>query len=241
MATIVKPKKPKDPNQPFAQAITSAYQSNAANKPFANAIVSAYYNRPGVPAPGAAPAAPPAPDARDSGYFGDVAKAQHQRDQTISGLNQQGAYDTADVQEALRRLGAQRPQDESSARVGANKQGLFYSSTLGNKVADIATSYSRQEGDINSAFTRREADREAARQAALTGYTDTEGDALRAAISRAVGSDTQAADAGALAPPTAAGAPAGDVVTAHSDAHGGRLWQYRKRPSDGKLIPIGPA
>lgn len=145
-------------------------------------------NLPRNPPPAQAPPRPaPIPqggDPRDSTYWTTVAKLQSQRDQQISSSNQTSAYERTDLQEALRRMTAQKPIDLGNTTSAANRQGLLYSSTLGNRKGTVETNFARQTGDAQQGYDRREAARETARQAILAGYSLDEAAALAAATDR---------------------------------------------------------
>jgi hypothetical protein len=167
-------------------------------------------------APGA-PVAPPVPSSLDSQYFADAAKNTFDVNQGLTQNDLQGQQRRASLEEALRRLSAQQPRDEQTTTQAANRQGLFYSGALGQRLGDLATKYSQQRSDMNSQFSSEEATRLAARAALQQGYGVNDAALRAAAVERQIASDQAAADAGALVAPQTP-VTAGQVKTATGEA-----------------------
>jgi hypothetical protein len=187
------------------------------------------------PRPGASglwPAAPPAPAAPavaasggptappDAGELGDDAQAAaaraqalFDRNQRIGQLQQQGVYDSQDLAEALRRMHEQQPKDEQQTREGANRQGLFYSGQLGQRLGDLTTQYARREGDQQQNYQRREAARVAAIDALNQGASVEDAGITAALLDRLTAGDVEAAGSSSLvANPTAPAPPVPSVL-----------------------------
>lgn len=161
---------------------------------------------PGAGAPSATPGAPAAGGstlADDAQSAAERAALKFRTDNDRATIEQQGAYDRTDFQEALRRMATQRPKDERATREGANRQGLFYSGQLGKRLGELAVDYQRREGDARSEFDRREAAREAARRALESGMSIDDAAISAQLAERQVGRDAEAADAGGLVGPDA--------------------------------------
>jgi hypothetical protein len=147
--------------------------------------------KPGIPL---APAQTPAPtstttqaapvDPRDAAYYNAIAKLQFQANQGLANLDQQDAYATTDLQNALGRLHAQQPIAQQNTENTANAQGLFYSGQLGSRLGALNTQYAQQEGDINQNAQRAQAARAAARNAIQQGLPIDTAAALAAAVDR---------------------------------------------------------
>lgn len=155
-------------------------------------------------------------DPRDSAYWAALVRAQSQRDQAITDLRAGQANQNIDLTEGLRRLQMQRPVDEQAARLAANREGRLLSSTLGSQLGDIATGYTRREGDVRLAYDRDKADRTRRISALEATYGLDETDALLGAIGRALGRDANLAGQGALpvaAAPAVAAAPVSPQVS----------------------------
>lgn len=71
-----------------------------------------------------------------------------------------GSYDASDLEEAIRRMLLQRPDEENAAKNTANAAGLASSSTLVKNLGDIGTRYVRGEADARQAYGRRESERQ---------------------------------------------------------------------------------
>lgn len=166
---------------------------------------------PGAPKPGAAaaPAAPVAPDPRDSTYWQNLAKLQFTRNQQQAQLTQEQAYADTDFAEAVRRRLGQKVEDVQNIRQGANREGLFYSGQLGKRQGDYEVDFQRREADAQTAYTRANAAREAARQALAEGYSLDEAAAMAEAVDRQSARDLASPPdpPGAAAAPPAAVAP----------------------------------
>lgn len=188
-------------------------------------------NLPGVPRnanltpqvghPAAPPAAPrpaaggggPHPIVPDAQYLAEQAQRQFERQQQINAYNAQTKDDQTNTQEAIRRLLGKVGDDRSNISNQANSQGLFYSGQLGKRLGDYQAEVTRQQGDLTTGQSQREAAREAARQAILQGRSIEEAAALAAAADRQVQRDQADAAAGILtAADTSAPAPAVQTV-----------------------------
>jgi hypothetical protein len=134
----------------------------------------------------------------DSQYFQWDAGALAKKQADLAGNENEGVTNRATFQSALQRLKAQQPIDQSNASSAANRQGLFYSSNLGNKLGDIAKSYVQQQGQAQTSFAQSERARLAARAAIEAGYGVDQAAQMAAAADRQINRDTTAADAGAL-------------------------------------------
>lgn len=221
-----------DPNAGLAAAFAHAAQ-NTGTGPFAG---NAAQWQAAAKATGTGPAAPPpaAPDSRDATYWGINAGRVKSRDDQLAANTAEGTASKAGFDEALRRLRADRPGDTANVNVGANKQGLFYSSTKGTRLDDLATSYARRESDATTSYNTSERARLAARSAIENGYTVEDAADIAASVDRAIPKDAAAADAGALAPP--APAPAAPKAYRTVTAHG---MVYHVYP-DGRRVPVRP-
>jgi hypothetical protein len=223
-----------DPNAGLAAAFAHAAQ-NTGTGPFAGNAAQWQAAAAATGTGGAAPA-PVAPDDRDAAYWSGLAGLNKQRDDALAGNTSEGTANRQAYDEALRRLRADRPKDTAQVGVGANKQGLFYSSTAGNRLDDLATSYARREGDVQSGFDTQERARLAARTAIENGYPIDEAALHAEAAGRQITRDTSAADAGALAPPVAAAPAVAATVKPFREVRSGGVL-YHVYP-DGRRVPI---
>jgi hypothetical protein len=80
----------------------------------------------------------------DSQFFQWDASALAKKQADLAENAQQGVVNQTTYQSALKRLKEQQPLDESNQQSASNRQGLFYSTNLGNKLGDIAKSYVQQ-------------------------------------------------------------------------------------------------
>lgn len=167
---------------------------------------------PSVPSPGsstptgATPPGAPAQVIPDAQYLAELAQKQFERTTATNALNSQTDDDKTTTAEAIRRLLQRVPEERQQISQTANRQGLFYSGQLGKRLGDYQAEVTRQEGDFTGDLGRREAAREAARQAIAAGRPIEEAALLAAAADRQIGRDQDAAAAGTLvaAPPIAA-------------------------------------
>lgn len=136
-----------------------------------------------VPSSSTTTNAPPV-DPRDAAYYNAVAKLQFQANQQLAGLDQQDAYATADLRNALDRLHAQQPIAQQNTENTANAQGLFYSGQLGSRLGQLNAQYAQQEGDMDQNAQRAQAARAAARNAIQQGLPLSTAAALAAAVDR---------------------------------------------------------
>lgn len=134
----------------------------------------------------------------------EVAQATFEKGQNLQANDRAGQSNLQDYQEALRQMGIAQPREEQNARVAANKQNLFYSSTLGNQLSDVAASYVDKRAAAQRGFDRAEAERAAARHSIEAGYGVTGQGQAESAVGRNITQDTATADAGGLAPPPVA-------------------------------------
>lgn len=172
-------------------------------------------------APEAAPAAPGTSPEESAYWTGQqqisdgtqaqqAAQALFEKTQGLQANDRSAQTNSENYQEALRQMSIAQPKDEQNARVGANKQGLFYSTTLGNQLGDIASSYVDKKTAAEKEFSRAEAERVASRQSIEAGY-GTQGQAqAEAGVGRFLQQDTDSADNGGLVAPAA---PTGGVAT----------------------------
>lgn len=156
---------------------------------------------------GGAAARPFAPLVDDAQAAAARAQALFDRTQQISQLNQQSAYDRGDLEEAMRRMGMQRPLVEQQTRENANRSGLLFSGILGKRLGDVATDYARREGDARSGFDRRESDRSTRRRAAEQQAVLLNEAITQALVDRQTQRDAETAAAGALVAPAADASP----------------------------------
>lgn len=148
----------------------------------------------------AAQRAQPAQFAPDSQYLGDAAARTYKMNADLQNLQQQGITDAQSRQTALGNLARQQPVDLQQASVNRNRQGLFYSSTLGNDRANINAGYVAKAGDVENQFAAHERARAAAEAAIRAGYSVDDAAAMAAAADRQITRDTASADANALVP-----------------------------------------
>jgi hypothetical protein len=152
--------------------------------------------QPAAQAPQAAQ--PPGQFTPDAQYYADQAQRLFQNNQQLASFDTAHTRDQTQLQEALRQMAVQQPRDEQTTRVNANTQGLFYSTTLGNRLSDVAKTYAQRQSQAQSAYQQAEDARTAARAALQQGYTLDDAAARAAAADRQIGRDQSAADAGAL-------------------------------------------
>lgn len=168
---------------------------------------------------GSAAAAQPAAAAQDAPLTDDAqslaarARAIFDVTQQRQGLEQQGAYDTTDLGEAIRRLQVQQPRDTQTAREAANRQGLFYSGALSRNLDDLKASYLQRQGDLQQSYDRRKSARQSAIEALAQSEQISNQEIDAALADRLTAGDLAAADEGVLAPEdapaaTTAAAPA---------------------------------
>jgi hypothetical protein len=168
-----------------------------------------------APAQAPAQAAGPASDSNadlkaflDSQYATNAANLKAQLGFKTAQVEQDDANDETSYREALRRMEAQRPRDDQSAKESANKAGLFYSGTLGKNLGDIATNYQQRADDAGAARQSRANQRSAQKTALQSGYDVDIGDLAQSAAERKIANDTTAADAGYLVRDLGSGAQA---------------------------------
>lgn len=144
-------------------------------------------------------AASPVPLADDAQAAAARAQAIFEATQQRSAIDATGALDATDLAEAVRRLRAQRPDDENAAKNAASAQGLFSSGYLVKNLGDIGSRYVRAEGDADEAFRRREAER-TTQGASLDAQAQLTQAVIDAELAeRQAQRDAQAAQAGTLA------------------------------------------
>lgn len=130
---------------------------------------------PGAPAPAAVGGLGPAPAspsgfALDSTALGQIAQHQFSTNQSVTGLNQQGAYARTDLQKALAGLAQKQPLETQKTVEGYNHQGLLYSGHLGQSLGQLGQSFADRQASLNSNFTRGEA----GRQSRISGLGEAE-------------------------------------------------------------------
>jgi hypothetical protein len=190
-------------------------KSFVSTHPGSAAAAHAPAGPPGAPLPGTDPEQTPSP--LDAQYYAESAKNLFGVNQGVAQSDMQGQQRQATLEEALRRLGQQQPKDELATTEAANRQGLFYSGQLGQRLGDLASRYSRQRSDLNANYANQEAARLAARAALQQGYTVDDAALQAAAVGRQIQSDQAAADVGGLVAPAGAVSP-GQVRTATGEA-----------------------
>lgn len=151
-----------------------------------------------VKAPKAVPTQAPGQLNPDSEYFAGAAQRTFALNQGLAANDRQATELAAARDEALRRLSEQQPRDEGATRIGANKAGLLNSTTLGNQMSDLAQSYVRQRGDVQSEYNTQEAARVAARKALEEGYPLDDAAAMAESADRQIGRDADSAAANSL-------------------------------------------
>lgn len=144
----------------------------------------------------------------DSQYFQWDAAALAKKQTDLAENDQQGTTNQASLQTTLRKLREQQPVDESNQTSASNRQGLFYSTNLGNKLGDIAKTYVDRQGQAQSSYDQSERARLAARAAIEAGYGVDQAAQYASAADRQIGRDQTAADAGALVAEGSPGTPA---------------------------------
>jgi hypothetical protein len=172
----------------------------------------------------------------DSQYFQWDAGALAKKQADLAGNENEGVSNRATLQSAFARLKAQQPIDQSNASSAANRQGLFYSSNLGNRLGDIAKSYVQQQGQAQTSYDQSERARLAARAAIEAGYGVDQAAQMAAAADRQINRDTTAADAGAL---VAQGTPGGQATTQAVTTTAPSV-AYRTRTVNGRVLHVYP-
>jgi hypothetical protein len=172
----------------------------------------------------------------DSQYFQWDASALAKKQADLAGNENEGVTNRATLQSALARLKAQQPVDESNASSAANRQGLFYSTNLGNRLGDIAKSYVQQQSQAQTSYDQSERARLAARAAIEAGYGVDQAAQMAAAADRQVSRDTSAADAGALVAQPDPGTPAATAPTFAAPQPVG----YKTRVVNGRVLHVYP-
>jgi hypothetical protein len=167
--------------------------------------------------PGAdvAPAAPPAQGGAspvDATYLAQSAQAAFSLNQQRQANDTQGVDNTVAYTQAMDRLRRAYPQQRAATTANANRAGLLYSSTLGNELGKVDTSYQESVGSTQTSYDRAERARIAARQALEAGYPIDDAARMAAAADRQSARDVQAADAGVLAPDPKVTSPAANAT-----------------------------
>jgi hypothetical protein len=157
------------------------------------------------------------PFAPDSQYIGEAGAATFKMNADLQGLQAQGITDAQTRQTALAQLARQQPVDLQQANVNRNKQGLFYSTTLGNDRANISADYTRRAGDVENTYAAHERARAAAEAGIRAGYSVDDAARMAEAVGRRITSDSDAADNNSLVPnpapaPKPKAAPAPRVI-----------------------------
>jgi hypothetical protein len=157
------------------------------------------------------------PFAPDSQYIGEAGAATFKMNADLQGLQAQGITDAQSRQTALAQLARQQPIDLQQANVNRNRQGLFYSTTLGNDRANISAGYVAKAGNVEADYAAHERARAAAEGAIRAGYTVDDAARMAAAVDRQVTRDSAAADSNSLVPnpapaPKPKAAPAPRVI-----------------------------
>jgi hypothetical protein len=136
--------------------------------------------------------------APDATFFADQAQRLFKKNQALQQNERQGVENKLGLTTAVETVRRNQPLQEHQATAGANAQGLFYSTTLGNQLGTIRASAVQQEGSANARFAEAERARLAAR------------------ADRQVQRDTTAADAGYLVPDTPLSNPVKTSVAANA-------------------------
>jgi hypothetical protein len=157
------------------------------------------------------------PFAPDSQYIMGAAAGTQKMNADLQGLQAQGITDAQSRQTALAQLAQQQPVDLQQANVNRNRQGLFYSTTLGNDRANISADYVAKAGNVENTYAAQERARVAAEGAIRAGYSVDDAARMAEAVDRRITSDSAAADANSLVPnpapaPKPKAAPAPRVI-----------------------------
>jgi hypothetical protein len=188
---------------------------------------------PGSPAQAPDPGGTLSPDSQ---FFQWDAAALAKKQTDLAENDQQGAVNQTTLQTALRRLKEQQPVDESNQQSASNRQGLFYSSNLGNRLGDIAKSYVQQRSQAQTSFDQSERARQAARAAIEAGYGVDQAAQYAAAADRQISRDQTAADAGALVGEQPPPVPASSVRTSTPPPN----VAYKTVVKNGRLLHVYP-
>jgi hypothetical protein len=154
--------------------------------------------------------------APDATFYSDQAQRLFKKNQALQQNERQGVENQLGLTTAVETVRRNQPLQEHQATAGANAQGLFYSTTLGNQLGIIRASAVQQEGSANARFAEAERARLAARQAIEAGYGLDDASAMAAAADRQIQRDTTAADAGYLVPDTPLSNPVKTSVAANA-------------------------
>jgi hypothetical protein len=180
----------------------------------------------------AASAAAPTPWVPDAAYYETVAAAQQRRDQLMAENQATGERNATTRTAALQSLSAQQPRDTQTLQESRNKQGLYYSGRLGQDMSDLAASYATKRSGVETSFADAERQRLSQQNALQADFANTEREARYGSVSRAVTADTQAADAGILAPTTVTQDPTVAAAT--------NIAAAPKAPARRKIVPRRP-
>lgn len=146
---------------------------------------------PKPPAPVAPPAPKPVPDVRDGTYQEALARLGRQRDDTLTDLTAAGQRDDQDVAAYIRQLAEARTGALTGTKTNANRQGLFYSGILGQRLDDTNKTYDAQQTEQQAAYARRQSDRATAQTRAGESYAEALRQAEREAVERQVQRDLE--------------------------------------------------
>jgi hypothetical protein len=187
------------------------------------------------------PGSQAAPDAGgtltpDSQFFQWDASAIAKKQADLAENAQQGVVNQTTYQSALKRLKEQQPLDESNQQSASNRQGLFYSTNLGNKLGDIAKSYVERRSQTQQTFDQAERARAAARAAIEAGYGVDQAAQYAAAADRQISRDQSAADSGALVAEQPPPSPGSSVTSQIAPPSVG----YKTRVVNGRVLHYYP-
>lgn len=149
---------------------------------------------PAVSTPRIAAPRPPAttPNPQDSRYTDALALLARQRDDAYTDLDTAGQRDDSALAQAIKQLAEQRTQTLDGTTRNANRQGLFYSGILGQRMDDVNKGYDTTLNEQQGAYRQRQADRATARKRVGDDYTDRERQAIQDAIDRQIQRDLDA-------------------------------------------------
>jgi hypothetical protein len=190
----------KTPRVPYWQTASGRAAAGRAGAALAQAYQKA---NPGVALPGQAGASDPDTNGlsvEDPTFLAWQAQRENQINQTRAGYDATDRAEALARQEALRRLGTQRPTQVRQTNESFNRAGLFYSGQLGRAQDENTANFTQQTGDINARYDASAEARRAARAALDQGYPLEVAAQMAAAADRKITADTAAADQGVLAP-----------------------------------------
>ncbi len=138
-----------------------------------------------------APAAPAAPAAnagfdplQDTTYLDTEARLRKARADTLSGVETAGKRDALDLKAAKDMLDETKGKTRTSTTRSANKQGLFYSGILGERLGDIDIDFGRRAAGLDTQFNDAEEARAKQTSEANSAFDSGIADAYKEALAR---------------------------------------------------------